>query len=306
MSAGLEITRFSWESLETLTDLFNAACLFVASPKAYSSDSMRQVLEHPSCAPERDIFLATFNGVPAGFVHVSAELTIGRTIASCGVVESFREQDIERALITAAAEHAMGLGARVLHIQAGSSDPKAQRLLRSAGFEAVASYWNMRWEVGTPPELSLPEGFALRSFILGQDEKALTELQNSAFGDTWGFCPNTGREIAASVRLDRCDPAGIFFVEEDGLAVAYCWTTRARNSFGSIGWISMAGARSEYRGIGVGRAAVTAGMAYLQAESVDGVELEVDAGNVRARELYAKLGFKKTSETLWFEKRLDR
>ena len=306
MGTGLEITGFSWEGLETFTGLFNAVCLYDGSPKAYSSDSMRQVLEHPSRDPERDIFLATFDGALAGFVHVSAEPRIGRTTASGGVLESFQGHDIEKALLTAAVERAVSLGARVLHVQAGSSDQTAHKLLRSAGFEAAANYWDMRWEAPMPPELGLPDGFTLRPFILGQDEEALTELQNSAFEDTWGFSPNTVREIAASVRLDRCDPAGIVFVQEDSRTAAYCWTTQARNGFGSIGWISMAGARPEYRGKGVGRAAVAAGMAYLKAKSVDGIELEVDAGNVRARELYAKLGFKKTSETLWFERRLDR
>ena len=304
MGAGIEIDRFSWDSLEAFTGLFNTVCLYDASPKAYSSESIKRILEQPSCAPERDIFLASSEGTLAGFVHVSRELGIGRTVASGGVLESFRDVGIERALITAAVEHATSLGARVLHMQAGSSDGTALRFLRSAGFEAVAHYWNMRWVADTPPELGLPEGFTLRPFILGQDEEALTDLQNLAFGDTWGFCPNTTEETAASVRLDRSDPAGIIFVLESGLTAAYCWTTRAQNRFGSIGWISMAGARPEYRGKGVGRAAVAAGMAYLKAKGVDGVELEVDAGNVRARELYVKLGFTKTSETLWFERRL--
>ena len=141
---------------------------------------------------------------------------------------------------------------------------------------------------------------AAHSLWGAEEEEALTELQNAAFGDTWGFCPNTVEEISASVRLDRSDPRGIILVIENGDPVAYCWTTRA----GNIGWISMAGARPDHRGKGVGRSAVVAGMAYLEDTGVDGVELEVAAENPPARELYLKLGFRKMSETVWYEKRL--
>ena len=39
-------------------------------------------------------------------------------------------------------------------------------------------------------------------------------------------------------------------------------------------------------------------------QGVDGIELEVDAANPSARELYLKLGFKKVGETVWYEKDL--
>jgi ribosomal protein S18 acetylase RimI-like enzyme len=44
---------------------------------------------------------------------------------------------------------------------------------------------------------------------------------------------------------------------------------------------------------------------YLRAKGVTGVELEVDAANGPARELYLGLGFRKVAETVWYEARLN-
>ncbi len=305
MSAGTEIRRFSWDGLEAFTGLFNAVFDCEATPSAYSPRLMRERLEDPSCAPERDILLASFDGAPAGFLHVSPELMIDRAVVTGGILDAYRGMGIESSLIAAAVDHAVSLGAGALHVRAPSSDRDAHQALRSAGFETARDYWDMRWEAADAPEIELPKGYTLRPFTLDRDEEALTELQNSAFDGTWGFCPNTVEQISARVRMDRSDPDGIMFILHSGRKAAYCWTTRAQNRFGSIGWISMVGVRPEYRGRGVGKAAVAAGMSYLQAGGVEAVELEVDSQNVAALAAYVKLGFRKTSETLWFERRLD-
>jgi ribosomal protein S18 acetylase RimI-like enzyme len=112
-------------------------------------------------------------------------------------------------------------------------------------------------------------------------------------------------EISARVRLERTEPEGIIFVLDDELPIAYCWTSRAKNEFGSIGYISMTGARPEYRGKGIGTAAVKAGMGYLESRGVDRIELEVSAENIAALDLYVNLGFARTKETFWYEKRLS-
>ena len=54
----------------------------------------------------------------------------------------------------------------------------------------------------------------------------------------------------------------------------------------------------------MGRAVVAAGMEHLKGKGVDRVELEVDAENTAARELYLRLGFYKSRETVWCEKGL--
>ena len=304
MSSDIEVHRFAWSGLEAFTRLFNAVCGYESTPEEHSADSMREILGQPSSAPQRDVFVISLEGTPVGFLHVSPELRIGRAVASGGVLEAHRGHRVEAALIETGVEHSASLGASVLHMQVSSSDVTTHEALQSAGFESVATYWNMRWEAAAAPEIDLPHGYTLRPFILGRDEDALTDLQNAAFGDTWGFCPNTVDEIAARVRMSRSNPEGILLILDSDIPAAYCWATRSENRSGSIGWISMVGVRPEYRGEGIGRAALATGMTFLRGKGVEGIELEVDSLNVPARKLYDKLGFRKTSETIWFERRL--
>ena len=179
-------------------------------------------------------------------------------------------------------------------------------MLESAGFNSVKTYWPMRWEGDSPPSLELPEGFRLRAFQLDKDERTLTELQNAAFGEHWGFCPNTVEEISARVRFKRCDPEGIVFIVENGRVAGYNWTLRASTDTKSIGWIAMTGVHPDYRGRGLGRAVVVAGIDYLKSKDVDGVELEVDSENKPATGLYLGLGFRQLGQTAWYERRFPR
>ena len=304
MSSSLEVHRFSWSGLEPFTRLFNAVCGYESTPEEHSPDSMHEILAQSSAAPQRDVFVTSLGGTPVGFLHVSPELRIGRAVAAGGVLEPYRGRGIEGGLIAAAVEHSASLGARVLHMQTSPLDVTLREALQSAGFESVATYWNMRWEAAAAPEIDLRHGYTLRPFTLGRDEDALTDLQNAAFGDTWGFCPNTVDEVAFRVRMRRSDPEGILLILDSDIPAAYCWTMRSENRFGSIGWISMVGVLPEYRGEGIGKAALAAGMTFLRGKGVEGIELEVDSLNVPARKLYDKLGFRKTSETIWFERRL--
>ena len=73
---------------------------------------------------------------------------------------------------------------------------------------------------------------------------------------------------------------------------------------GSTGWIGMTGVHPEYRGRGLGRAVLLAGITYLTENSVRTVELEVDDLNRSAKELYSSAGFREVGNSLWYERSL--
>ena len=306
MTSSIRIRRFIWSDLEAYTHLFNAINGITDSEKAFDEEFMRQVLEHPSCVPEEHCFLAEDRDVPVGFALVASELSIGRAVASGGVMESHRRRGIGRRLLRTAAEHAQALGVDVLHVQAPAESVAPRHMLESDGFKEVKTYWQMRWEGDSSPSLELPDGFCLRAFKIGQDERTLVELQNAAFGQHWGFRPNTVEDISASVRFKRCDPDGIVFIVDKGKVAGYNWTLRASNDNSSIGWIAMTGVHPDYRGRGLGRAVVVAGIDYLKSRGVDGVELEVDSENKPATSLYLGLGFRQLGRTNWYEKRFQQ
>ena len=304
MASEAKIRQFVWSDTNTMAHLFNEVNGLTNTEKEVDAEFMRQYLEQPSCKPEEHCFIAEVNGEPVGFALISAELRISRTVASGGVVKSHRGKGIELCLLRTAIDHAKALGAKVLHVDTSFENADSIKRLESEGFYEVRCYWQMRWEQENAPELSLPNGYSVRSFRLDEDEATLTELQNISFGENWGFAPNTVEEIHARVRLNRVTPEGIIFIMDGDRPIAYNWTLNSSDDKAAVGWVAMTGVHPDYRGKGLGRSVVVAGMRYLKEQGVDGIELEVDAANPSARELYLKLGFVKIGETVWYEKDL--
>ena len=304
MSSSPTIRRFLWRDLGQWTTLFNEINSIANTEKAWDPELARQFLSQPACKPEQNCFIAELDGSSVGFALVAPELPIGRTVASGGVTQSHRNQGIGRILLDSAIKHAEALRASILHVQVASDSPAGQHLLESRGFRSVRTYYDMQWKGDGVPRPELPSGFGIRSLVEGKDEEALTLLQNAAFGDSWGFCPNTVEEIEARLKFKTCDPAGVILVTHGDRLGGYNWTfsTTAPNS--SIGWIAMTGVHPDYRGQGIGRAAVLAGMRYLSGRGVRTIDLEVDERNAPAIELYHSTGFHKVQQTLWYEKTL--
>ena len=302
MSSSPTVRRFRWEDLNRWTGLFNDINSITHTEKAWDLELAQQFLSQPGCKPEENCFVAELDGSPVGFALIAPELQIGRAVASGGVTERHRNQGIGRSLLEAAIKHVEALGASVLHVQVSSDSAAGRHLLESCGFQVVRTYYDMRWDGDQVPPPEPPPGFGIRSFVQGQDEGALTRLQNAAFGDSWGFCPNTVDEVEARLKFKTCDPAGVLFVADGQRLAGYNWTFNATGPDGSAGWIAMTGVHPDYRRQGIGRAAVLAGMRYLSGVGVRTIELEVDRENVPAVELYEWAGFRQVRQTLWYER----
>jgi ribosomal protein S18 acetylase RimI-like enzyme len=67
----------------------------------------------------------------------------------------------------------------------------------------------------------------------------------------------------------------------------------------------MTGVMPEFRGAGIGKAVVQAGIKYLLAAGVSAVQLEVTADNESAIAIYNATGFKPTGKITWLELRLS-
>jgi mycothiol synthase len=64
----------------------------------------------------------------------------------------------------------------------------------------------------------------------------------------------------------------------------------------------MLGVAPDYRGKGIGRELVMAGLTRLKSKGLGIAELTVDSENKTARALYQSLGFEVQANTLWYEK----
>lgn len=303
--SGTEIRNFRWDDLDALTRLHNEISGIVGSDKSFDRTHMRELLSQPSCNPEEDCFVAASQDELVGFAIVARELAIGRTVASGGVLEHRCNEGTGRKLVNRVVEYSSSLNASVLHIEVPSDGVQAVHILESEGFQEVKCFWKMRWDGSKIPPVRLPDGFEFRSFKLGEDEAALTDLQNAAFGDNWGFCPNTVEEISARVRFSRCDPEGIIFATDANRLVAYNWTVRISSGDRGTGVIAMTGVHPDFRSQGLGKAVVIAGMAYLKTKGVDGIELEVDSENGPATKLYLGLEYQPVGHGVWYQKELQ-
>ena len=303
MTQQTDIRGFRWEDLHAATAALNRIAGAVGTEKETDSELLRQNLSVPGVEPETNLRLATVGSEIAGYYLLSPEAPIDRAVVAGGVLPEFRRRGIGRLLLEDAVARAGALGVRDLHIQSAADDGGAHRLLEGAGFRKIKDFWQMRWEGEELPPVSLGADFRVKPLELGKDEAAFTELQNVVFGENWGFCPNTVEQIEARVRIKNTPPDGVVLIMNGDRPAAYNWTLMNRNSHGGIGFVSMTGVHPSYRGKGLGAAIVVSGMESLRRRGVDAIELEVDAENVPARELYLKLGYRQAHHSVWHELR---
>ena len=301
MTASITVRPFTWDDLAGWTRLYNAAFGITGAEAELDGPSMKDHLTLPGLDPGRDCFTAQDSGADVGLAIVWPELPIRRAVLELGVLDSDPAQAAELALIKAAIVRARQLEVSKLHIQVRYNDESMICLFQDFGFQPVRRYATMRWRGGTLGETELPDGFSLRAFRAGCDVRALTDIQNAAFGDSWGFSPNTVEQIEARVAAKFTTPEGIIFVTHDDDVAAYNWTVRPAGPVGKLGRIAMTGVHPDYQGRGLSRPTVLAGMRWLRSQGVETIELEMDSSNLSAARVYESLGFERVSESVWYE-----
>ena len=265
--------------------------------------TFREVLAQPDLAPSDNCFLLEEEGKVQGFCLVFPELPIRRTVLEFEVAPHLSGTSAGRALLRRGTDRARELGARVSNICFPDPDQRAA-LLGAEGFEHARIYWDMVWDQEALPRWQVPQGFTVRSFQTG-DATLLTDVQNSAFDGSWGFCPNTVEQIEYRTSMANTSHPGILFLHQDGNPAGFCWTCVAPANGGIRGLIGMIGVVPGYRGQGVSRAILLAGMEYLGSIGVTDIALQVDGSNTPAIRLYTSVGFEKAGEHHWFERNLE-
>ena len=289
---------FRWSDLE------GYAAVVAASGRPYTARLAQEYLRQPNLSPERDCFVVDGDGRLDGFTLVVPEPALGRVIIEGSVRPDARGRGHGRALLAAALDHGRALGADIAHASALPEQTDALRLFQAAGFEEVKRQWQMRLEL---------EDFVLREVDTAYEtaemrpgeESIMTDLQNAAFGESWGFAPNIPGEIAYRVRMTGSAPSDVLLLGVDGEPAAYCWTRLEPASGGSaLGIIWMIGSDPAKRGLGLGRAMINESIRTLQQRGAGAIELTVYADNDPAVGLYRSVGFRHKHDIIWCEKAL--
>jgi len=303
------IRNYRPSDFEDYVKLRIAAAKLQPSGHCSSPQGISEELRRPNYSPERELFVAETAGKIVGFIDITPELKTGRVILDCLVQPEHRGKGLGRQLLAGATRRAKDLKAKLVRVNVRQDNTAAKKVLPRLGFRVVRRFLELRLpldEVHLPD--SAPGTFTLRHLQPEETDK-LTRIQNRCFAGVWGYNPNTTEEIAYYVNLSHSSPENIILISDADKPVGYCWTeiTCAAEAAESEkkGRIYMLGADPDYRGRGIGKAVLSAGLAYLKSKGMCTAELTVDSENKAARVLYRSTGFKRWSSSLWYEKSLD-
>lgn len=238
-----------------------------------------QALLHLTGPGEQQLALDD-DGQVVGYGHRSANIEGGS--AELVVAVAARRRGVGTALLAA-------LQRPGLQVWAHGDGPAARALAERAGFTRGRVLLQMRRPAGESlPRPELPDGVALRPFVVGRDEPAWTELNARAFAGhpeqgTWEV-----QEVLAREQTAWFDAAGFLLAERDRRLVGFHWT---KIHEADLGEVYVIGVDPDEQGNGLGSALTLAGLHHLRDRGVKVVLLYVEADNAPAVRIYQRLGF---------------
>jgi len=294
---------------EKLTNFFNVARGLKGTDLALSISNIQHRMSHPDLNPSVNCLIGEqFEDIVA-YALVIPELPIRRTVIEIEILPDLQnstvfyqlfdwatirssEQDVDRANISIPEPQ---------EPNPGEEESKYHLLdFAKKKYSPIRVYWRMRWVGSIDEGWQVPEGYSVRSLMMGEEAKLAT-IQNSSFGGQWGFSPNTESQIKHSLDTPGASHEDVLLLVKDEDIAGYCWTRREGREDSITGVIGMIGVDPQFRGGGLGRVTLLASMRKLLNDGAKRIELEVDSENPPARELYISVGFHKVSGMTWFE-----
>ncbi len=186
-----------------------------------------------------------------------------------------------------------------LYFLADPNYPESLALAESHGFRLVDLRLTLEWRAKdqapeTPPEVRL---------FQPQDRAALRAIARVSHTDSrFYFDGHFAREDCDRLYDTWIDKScagyadAVLVADVDGRAVGYM-TCSQENGEGVIGLV---GVHPEYQGRALGKALVTAALAWFVSQGLIQVSVVTQGRNVRAQRLYQRCGFLTRSLQVWF------
>ncbi len=159
---------------------------------------------------------------------------------------------------------------------------------------------------GAGPDIELPAGIGLRTFVPGRDEEAFLAVNARAFA----WHPEQGRLDLDGLRADLAqpwfDPEGFFLAVRGDEVVGFHWTKvhpvdptpgagepsdQPAGRLGPVGEVYVIGVDPAAGVRGLGTPLTAAGLEYFHRCGIGTVMLYVEGDNDRALRLYERFGF---------------
>ena len=181
-----------------------------------------------------------------------------------------------------------------VRVWAHGDHPGAAALARSLGLTRVRELWQMRRDLTVPlPDVELPAGVHVRTFVVGVDEPEWLAMNARAFAEHPEQGGIDAADLARRTAAEWFDADGFFLAERDNRPVGFHWTKvhPADDSRPPVGEVYVVGVEPAAQGGGLGRALTLVGLHHLRDRGLGEVLLYVEGDNLPARRVYERLGF---------------
>lgn len=259
--------------------------LALYSPDYSREDSGTDATGHRAAGPGRGNDLA-------GFAVVIEEAD-GTGVLEVAVHPNYRNQGVADRLV---GELQRVRGFAGLKAWSHGNHEAAADLAARYGYAPVRELWKMRLATAASelPDVALPAGVSLRSFVPGRDEEEWLAVNRAAFAHHPEQGNMSRADLDARMAEPWFDPAGFLLaVDGAGRILGFHWTKvhPRHGEHPAIGEVYVVGVAPEAQGTGLGKALTVAGIKHLQQQGLHAVMLYVDADNIPAVALYHRLGF---------------
>jgi mycothiol synthase len=313
------------EDVRAIASLYSTAAEADGPEYGRSEEEMHQALTGPTVMPEENAFLFEVGGQLVAYSHATLEDGLEESVFLLrGLVHpDWRRRGIGTRVIQRLEKRVRErLGeARnqtvTIDLMAELNHQDRHALFRKMGYEPVRYFFRMECplrEGGTAvplPAPAYPPGSVVRSMAERSDLRAVSQATDEAFQGQWGHT-----EIALEQWQHwTSDPdyhpelwLAAWDTEQDRVA-GVCLNSVEPGHNARVGrqegWIHVLAVRQPYRGQGLGRALLLAGMRALQKQGMSWAMLGVDTENVTgALHLYESAGFRPVKRFAAFRKRV--
>ncbi|MDQ1374052.1 MAG: mycothiol synthase [Actinomycetota bacterium] len=229
----------------------------------------------------------TDDGPPIGFAQVSGHGGAWGVELVVDPEERTGGEAIGAALLAAAVDAVAGAGGGRLYLWVSHAGAGDDRVAAASGLAPGRELYQMRRPLPVGEPFHLP----VRPFVPGKDDETWLAVNNRAFAGHPEQGGWTEANLAARQREPWFDPNGFLLHERDGRLAGFCWTKIHADHEPAIGEIYVIGVDPDFKGYGLGRPLVLAGLDSLARRGAGIGMLYVDASNHSAMRLYDNLGF---------------
>jgi len=247
-------------------------------------------LNHPFVGPA-EAWVAEGENELAGF-STAFKLDSGLgpwAVVRVAVLPRYRRRGIGRALLEQArASLARQIPGEIVKISYWEPCPEGEAFAPAMGFAHDRYFWDMERSHRERPSVVWPEGIEARTWDGTRPMlEDWNDCSNAAFAQSPMSLTSTIEQCEMLTRQDHFRASGLLLAYRDRRCVGFC-RCALHPEFGDL---DVLGVAPEARGIGLGRAIVRWGTAWLLEQGAPSIRLTVDGENDRAADLYRSEGF---------------